>query len=598
MKPSGPEAQAIRISVIIPTYQRRDIVLNTVYSLMRQEYDAPYEVIVVVDGSTDGTAQALQPLSPAFPFTVLEQGNQGASVARNQGARVARGEILLFLDDDMEADPRLLAEHDASHRAGAEIVLGCLLLHPQSPPSMLIPGVKSWVDDRVKRLSTLQLPPNVDDILTGQISLSRRLFEQMGGFDTRFTRDGSFGNEDIDFGYRLIQQGRRIVYNPKACSWQYYAVSPRQYLRQWRQAGQADVVLARKHPDRTDTIFHRRHRRTSRYLWRPLCAIPFLGAKLGDALRWLILKIVESGRQGPTITRLFMEVRTLEYWRGVAEAGGIPTRWPVRILAYHAIADLADDPLLKPYGVPPKRFQRHLRALQRIGFHFITADQLLQYLYNGASLPRRAVLLTFDDCYQDLVDVALPILKAYNIPALAFVVTGQIGGTNTWDTAIGGSTLPLLGINDLRKLSQEGIELGAHTRTHRPLDKLSAAELEEELAGSAADLEAHGFERPRFLAYPYGECNSEIRAAAQKAGYCAAFTIDGGLVLPEHDRFQLARIEIHREDTCLRFLGQVLFPNCSLFTDRWFWPRLRRLAALSRRRLGQAVHSIRWLSTR
>jgi glycosyltransferase involved in cell wall biosynthesis len=317
-----------RFSVIIPTYQRRDIVLESVRALARQEFDRSFEVIVVVDGSNDGSAEALRELFTTFALTILEQQNQGAASARNLGAAAARGKILLFLDDDMEAHSRLLMEHDQSHRAGADVVLGHIPLHPNSPPGVLSKGVKSWAEERARRLSSPGASLGLHDLLTGQISLSRMTFDRLGGFDTNFTRGGSFGNEDLDFGYRLLREGYRVVYNPHAISWQYYAVQPRQYLRQWRQAGRADVLFVRKYPDEANRIFYRASRRLSRYLWRPLVTMPFLATPLSGLLRWLACRLVESGAQGPNATRFFFETRNLEYWRGVREAGDIPRSRP------------------------------------------------------------------------------------------------------------------------------------------------------------------------------------------------------------------------------------------------------------------------------
>ena len=142
-----------RFSVIIPTYQRRDLVVDFVSVLANQEFHGVFEVIVVVDGSTDGSAEALRELKLPFSYAVLEQPNCGASRARNHGAAMACGEILMFLDDDMEAHSRLLAEHDRCHRAGADVVLGNVPLHPDSPDNFLSRGCSDWADDRNRRLS-------------------------------------------------------------------------------------------------------------------------------------------------------------------------------------------------------------------------------------------------------------------------------------------------------------------------------------------------------------------------------------------------------------------------------------------------------------
>src|SRR6266571_2689604 len=97
-----------RFSVVIPTYQRKDLVLASVRALYVQHTCTPFEVLVVVDGSTDGSASALLALETPFPLTVVEQANRVQAVARNTGATRVLGELLLFLDDDMEAHPRFL----------------------------------------------------------------------------------------------------------------------------------------------------------------------------------------------------------------------------------------------------------------------------------------------------------------------------------------------------------------------------------------------------------------------------------------------------------------------------------------------------------
>src|SRR5690348_5405785 len=99
-----------RFSVVIPTHERRDVVVRNVAKLGGQT-ESDFEVVVVDDGSRDGTAQALRSLHVPFPLKVIEQPNRGVATARNVGAAAAVGEYLLFLDDDMEAEPGLLAEH-------------------------------------------------------------------------------------------------------------------------------------------------------------------------------------------------------------------------------------------------------------------------------------------------------------------------------------------------------------------------------------------------------------------------------------------------------------------------------------------------------
>jgi len=538
------DATRFRFSVVIPTFQRRDVVATSVAALAAQEEAPAFEVVVVVDGSTDGTAAALRTLDPSFPLTVLEQGNLGRAAACNRGAEAARGELLLFLDDDMEAHPQLLATHDRCHRAGAEVVLGSIPLHPSSPPGFLSAAVGSWADSRARRLARHRRP-EAGEILTGQLSIRRDAFLRLGGFDTTFTRDGVFGGEDLDLGRRILAAGLDVRFEPEAVSWQRYVVTPRQYLRQWRQAGRASVLLARKHPGHSASAFYRQERRVDRLLWRPL----------RRPLRALVLAAAAAAPRSERVGRWFFRVRDLEYFQGVRAAGGAPHRGTIRVLCYHAIADLEGAPVLEEYGVPPEEFARQLRILTR-HFHPIDGDELARFL-QGAGVPRRAVLVTFDDCYRDLYDSGLPLLRRRHVAALAFAVSGAVGGMNAWDEHLGAVQLELLDASPLKALTEEGIEIGVHSRTHRRLDRLPPAELRDEVEGSAADLEALGLGRPRFLAYPHGAWNEDARNAAIAAGLVAAFTVNPGSVRPGSDPYALPRIEIFRADSGWKFLWKV-----------------------------------------
>lgn len=535
-------------SVVVPTFQRRDVVVRSVLALGSQR-DAPsFEVVVVVDGSTDGTAETLRSLQVPFRLTVLEQANAGRAAACNAGAAAASGEYLLFLDDDMEADAQLLCEHLRSLTAGADVVLGHVPLHPDSPQSFLAAGVGEWGERRRERIETAGGVLELHDLLTGQMSISRELFGAIGGFDTDFTRKGSFGNEDLDLGHRLRRAGARIVFNASAVSRQRYVVAPRAYLRQWRQAGRADVLFAHKHPALTGEVFRPYERASG--------VERALGRVVRLPLRELVLALARTRLlRGPGL-RWFYRVRNLEYFRGVREAGGIPRRRPVRVLCYHAIADLDGMPVLAPYGVPPERFRRQLAVL-RLLFRPLTAGEFLRFL-GGAGVPKRALLLTFDDCYADLLSAALPLLRASGTPALAFAVTARVGGTNDWDEPIGAPQIPLLPAAGLRGAVAGGIAVGSHSRTHRPLDGLPAEELADELAGSLSDLRSLLPEPTGLLAYPHGAYNESVQTAAAAAGYMGAFTVEAGLVEPGGDPYALPRLEILASDTGWRFLRKVI----------------------------------------
>jgi glycosyltransferase involved in cell wall biosynthesis len=535
----------IRFSVVIPTYQRRDVVVSSVRALAAQEDAPPFEVVVVVDGSDDGTAEALQALETPFALSVVEQPNAGRPAACNRGATAASGELLLFLDDDMEAHPRLLAEHDRSHREGADAVIGHLPLHPESPPGFLATAVGTWAEQRREAIHRRGGKVELGEFVTGQMSVRRDGFLRLGGFDTYFQRP--YGGEDLDLGLRLAADGCTLAFNPDAISWQRYVITPRQLMRQWRYFGRGAVLLARKHPDQIDKIFRgwRRGRRLDRLVLRWL-RLP---------LRAGVLLCLAVGIESRFVVRVFFRVRNLEYYKGVRGAGGVPAAHPVRVLCYHAISDLAGT-LYKPWGIPPRRFRRQLGLLNR-RLRFVDAAEFGRYL-DGAGVPRRAALLTFDDCFRDLVETGLPMLRELGVPALAFAVSRRVGGTNDWDADIGAPQLPLADAAGLRELADARVAIGSHTRTHRKLSRLSGDELADEIAGSLADFEPIGLPRPALLAYPYGAYNAKVTEAAAEAGLRGAFTTKLGLARPDGDAFAIPRIEIRREDGWLRFAWKVV----------------------------------------
>ena len=448
----------------------------------------------------------------------------------------ALGEILLFLDDDMIAHPDLLSQHDNSHHDQAEMVLGHIPLHPDSPANFLSAGVGEWAEERRERLSQPGAKLLLEDLIMGQASLSREIFTRLGGFDCDFTRAGSYGNEDREFCHRIQTSGHSIVFNPEAISWQKYIVTPRQHLKQWNQSGRADVRFARKHPELITDIFASRPPTT----WIHRVALP--------ALRWLTLSLLDSGWQHPWVASLFFRVRQLEYNDGVDAAGGIPGRFPLRILSYHAIADLSSSSVLEQYGIPPELFRSQIAALRSSGYHFISATEFLAFLHGRSGLPRRSLLLTFDDCYEDLLKNAAPLLKELNIPAVAFAVSGRLGGCNDWDAKIGAPALKLVDAEGLQALSGQGMEIGCHSRTHPQLPCLSNEALKSEVSDSINELKTHGLDGVRLFAYPHGEHDQRVRNAIQVAGLEAAMTVEPGVVLPGDHPYELPRIEVFRSD--------------------------------------------------
>jgi peptidoglycan/xylan/chitin deacetylase (PgdA/CDA1 family)/GT2 family glycosyltransferase len=498
--------------VVVPTYERREVLARTLPTILDQEL-APgvFEVVVVIDGSTDGTSQMLAERFADRPLRVLIRDNAGPAAARNAGIQAARGELVLLLDDDIICPPGLLAAHLAAHEVGRPAVaFGPVLgLEGTSTAAELTRRALAAYYARMRdewhpdTSPTAYAAPNT--------SIPRDALVEAGGFDVRFAG----AHEDADLGLRLRAMGLPFRYLPDVPVYQFYAKSAQDLAtRDAAVHGRGEILLCRTHPALRRQSF--------------LSNVAEGGA-LRRALReagtrspippdWLMRAPFEVAERLPPSwlrrTRLWLLTQrghSVRLRAAAAAAGGwqalgaeFGRRCPA--LIYHHVGPA-------PPGMPPtltttpERFERQIRILHRQGFTSITAGRWLDWLEGVAPLPDRSFVLTFDDGYADLAEYAFPILRRYGFGATVFIVTSRIGGFNDWDASRGIAPLPLLDREQLRAWSREGIEFGAHTRTHADLTRLSVQELEREIAGSRDDLE-HILGRPvRTFAYPFGHSN-------------------------------------------------------------------------------------------
>jgi GT2 family glycosyltransferase len=237
---------AFDISVVVPTYNGRETVMRSMETLFRQDF-APsrYEVIVVVDGSSDGTAEALLALNPPCHFRVIEQENRGPSSARNRGFREAQSELILFLDDDMQCDPGLLSAHFRAHQSDAsQVAFGALFLSPDSNANLASECFKREIGAfHIRHQRDPNTPWNLADCTFSNASIALRMLEEVGGFDEQFRM-----REDLELGVRLLERGARMEYVNDAIAYQHYNKTASDLLTDAEKFGVADLMFARKHP--------------------------------------------------------------------------------------------------------------------------------------------------------------------------------------------------------------------------------------------------------------------------------------------------------------------------------------------------------------
>lgn len=224
----------------------------------------------------------------------------------------------------------------------------------------------------------------------------------------------------------------------------------------------------------------------------------------------------------------------------------------VPVLAYHKIDEPTADVKIRGAFTSPKNFARQMSYLKRQNFQFHTASELIDFYRSNGAFPPRAVALTFDDGWKDNYTNAFPIMKNFGIRATIFLVPSCIGRTTATVVADGETEREHLSAEDIREMSDYGIEFGSHTLNHKLLHQASAEEIGFEVTESKKEIENLLGKPCRVFAYPAGFFTGVAQDAVKRAGYIAAFSTVYG-ESENINLYALNRIEILRRN---RFLFQ------------------------------------------
>jgi peptidoglycan/xylan/chitin deacetylase (PgdA/CDA1 family) len=195
----------------------------------------------------------------------------------------------------------------------------------------------------------------------------------------------------------------------------------------------------------------------------------------------------------------------------------------VPILCYHRVEVPPASATRDTNFVTPACFAEHLAALSAWGFTGITVSDLLAWQRGERALPARSIAITFDDAYASVVSNALPLLAQRGWRCTIFAVTAHLGGTNAWDP--GAPRATLLDAAALRDARSHGHDVGAHSRHHRRLRGLAAADCHEQLVEARAELEQALGAPCESVAFPYGSHDRVTLAQVEQAGYRGACTL-------------------------------------------------------------------------
>jgi len=536
------------LSVVVATHNRRELLLRCLQSLDAQEEveSESFEVIVADDGSTDGTRAAVEGLKTAFQLSYLRLEKAGQAAAQNAAVAAAVGRAVLFLDDDVIAGPRLVAEHLAAHRAHPHLLgVGHLEQRPRRGRDWYAQMfAKTW-NRHYDELGERRLDWTA--CFGANLSVSRAAFQGAGGFAT----DLPVG-EDMELAYRLERAGCEPRFLPVAKAVHDDQKSWRRLLADSHRQGSKQAALVERHPEMTAQLYgwfgatSRREvalRRALLALRMPPRALAPLGRLMPGAGRKEIW---------------FHFVSRLAFWRAAREGLGAE-RWErvtrgVPVLMYHAFGERDEG---DRYVISRRALSRQLRLLRLLGYRGVEFAEVADCLRERRLPPRRAIAITIDDGYRDNLEVAAPVLHHRGFPATIFLVSAKLGGVNDWTTDGALADRPLLSLEQARELRERGITLAAHTRTHPELPQESDEAVREQVRGSRQDLEqALGGEIATF-AYPFGLFDERAVDAVEEAGFRGACTVEPRLVSLLDDPLRVPRIEVRAGESLPRFLLNV-----------------------------------------
>lgn len=556
----------VKISVIIPTFNRRHVLARTLPTLLEQDLPPEeYELIFVSDGSTDGTCEFLRSLKPRCSLRVFDAPHRGAGAARNVGICAAAGELVLLLDDDLIAVPDLLRQHCIAH-AGFEpqVIHGSISISPDSARTIIRHITERFYEEfNLSKTPGMELrfPGKIDksiSMLSSMVnsSMPREALLRCGGFDEQI-----LAAEDLELGLRLWKMGLPIRCQPTAMVYELHVKSSKNYLtNQAKAIGAGDLCASRKHPEyrpyslmaffantRTSKTWLRNALMRSPISPVPLLYLPLRFEKLIYGFTRLRSLFVYLFSRAERINRLRGALRAAGSWKELTSE--FDRRVPALIYHHVGPSKLGSN---RMWSVSREQFERQIGWLARHGYTGIKPSDWLRWRREGKGVPERAVLLTFDDAYSETAEHALPILRRYGFGAAVFVVTKRIGKSNVWDEGRGFGRFDLMTAEQIRYWAGQGIEFGAHSRTHADLTALSVAEFSDEILGSKQDLtDLLGLPVVSF-AYPYGKRNDAI-CDLVKTEFDLAFTGEEGLNYLCDDPYRLRRTYVGPADSLFEF---------------------------------------------
>jgi peptidoglycan/xylan/chitin deacetylase (PgdA/CDA1 family)/glycosyltransferase involved in cell wall biosynthesis len=214
----------------------------------------------------------------------------------------------------------------------------------------------------------------------------------------------------------------------------------------------------------------------------------------------------------------------------------------IPVLMYHRVVPEAPTNSHHGVWVTAQSFEQNLISLKQRCYSSITFEQYQLFLNRKFTLPKKPVILTFDDGYEDNYTCAFPLLKKFGFSAVIFLVADAIRRTNFWD--IDEPQVALMNNKQIREMSVAGTEFGSHTVMHPNLSQCSPEQIRKELVESKQVIEQLTGREIISIAYPYGAVNETIKSIAVETGYKFGIATNSGPLKFYEDLFEIRRIQI------------------------------------------------------
>lgn len=247
----------------------------------------------------------------------------------------------------------------------------------------------------------------------------------------------------------------------------------------------------------------------------------------------------------------------------------------IPILMYHRLADIPGD----RNALPPEKFLEQLHFLKQKGYHTATMHEVWAHYTMGKKLPKKSVLLTFDDGYADNFTIALPLLQKFQMRAAVFPISNWIGKENKWENFNKELTTTMTD-EQLRAWLAAGMEIGAHSVNHPFLAGCRPDVLLREVSECKQALKNRLGYDIDFFCYPYGNFSPTVISALKAAGYKGAFAIFDRVPLWNTDVYALPRIPIPARQRMWEFRLKVSRAHIVFLLlrqlERWFKRHFRK----------------------